>query len=38
VPPGEDRALSLEDAVTALDAGEVKLGGVEVPVSPVSGS
>jgi hypothetical protein len=30
VPPGEDRALSLEDAVAALDAGEVKPVGLEI--------
>jgi hypothetical protein len=34
VPPGEDRALSLEDAVAALDAGEVKPGGLEIPAFP----
>jgi hypothetical protein len=34
VPPGEDRALSLEDAVAALDAGEVKSGGLEIPAFP----
>jgi hypothetical protein len=34
VPPGEDRALSLEDAVAALDAGEVKPGGLAIPAFP----
>jgi hypothetical protein len=34
VPPGEDRALSLEDAVEALDAGDVKPGGLEIPPFP----
>jgi hypothetical protein len=34
VPPGEDRALSLEAAVAALDASEVKPGGLEIPAFP----
>ena len=34
VPPGEDRALSLEDAVAALDAGEVRPGGLGIPAFP----
>ena len=34
VPPGEDRALSLEDAVAALDAGEVKPDGLETAAFP----
>jgi hypothetical protein len=34
VPPGEDRALSLEGAVAALDAGEVKPAGLEIPAFP----
>ena len=34
VPPGEGRPLSLEDAVEALDAGDVKPGGLEIRPFP----